>query len=48
MGKHDREKEQDGRWPTDRPLPKGDWVQKDDGGRHSRKPGGGTQDDDKE
>jgi hypothetical protein len=48
MGKPDREKEQDGQWPTDRPLPKGDWVRKDDGGRHSvKQPSGGKQDDDK-
>lgn len=44
MGKHDREKDEDGQWPADKPLPKGDWVRKDDGGgRHS----GGKQDDDK-
>jgi hypothetical protein len=35
MGKHDREKEQDGQVPADKPLPKGDWVRKDDGGRSS-------------
>jgi hypothetical protein len=35
MGKHDREKDQDGQVPSDKPLPKGDWIQKDDGGRHS-------------
>ncbi|MGH3869745.1 MAG: hypothetical protein ACRDQ4_27325 [Pseudonocardiaceae bacterium] len=44
MGKHDREKDQDGQWPADKPIPKGDWVKKDDGGRHS----GGKQDDDKQ
>lgn len=43
MGKHDREKDQDGQVPADKPIPKGDWVKKDDGGRHS----GGKQDDDK-
>ena len=35
MGKHDREKEQDGQVPPDKPLPKGDWIKKDDGGGHS-------------
>jgi hypothetical protein len=37
MGRHDREKDEDGQVPRDKPLPKGDWVQKDedDGGRHS-------------
>ncbi|MGH3824222.1 MAG: hypothetical protein ACRDRA_15540 [Pseudonocardiaceae bacterium] len=35
MGKHDREKDQDGQVPPDKPLPKGDWVKKDDGGKHS-------------
>lgn len=44
MGKHDREKDQDGQWPADKPIPKGDWVEKDDGGRHN----GGKQDDDKQ
>lgn len=44
MGKHDREKDEDGQVPPDKPLPKGDWVKKDDdGGRHS----GGKQEDDK-
>jgi len=35
MGKHDREKEQDGQVPVDKPIPKGEWVKKDDGGKHS-------------
>ncbi len=43
MGKHDREKDEDGQVPPDKPLPKGDWVKEDDGGRHS----GGKQEDDK-
>ncbi|MGH3804272.1 MAG: hypothetical protein ACRDTD_29880 [Pseudonocardiaceae bacterium] len=43
MGKHDREKDEDGQVPPDKPIPTGDWVQRDDGGRHST----GQQDDDK-
>jgi len=48
MGKHDREHQGDGAWPKDKPLPEGDWVQKDDGGKHS--PGKETdkRDDDEE
>lgn len=41
MGKHDREKDEDGQVPPDKPIPKGGWVQRDDGGRHSA----GQQDD---
>jgi hypothetical protein len=44
MGKHDREKDQDGQWPEDKPLPKDDWGKKDDSGKHS----GGKRDDDKQ
>lgn len=43
MGKHDREKDEDGQVPPGKSLPKGDWVKKDDGGKHS----GGKQEDDK-
>jgi hypothetical protein len=43
MGKHDREKDDGGQVPPDKPVPKGNWVQRDDGGRHST----GKQDDDK-
>jgi hypothetical protein len=43
MGKHDREKDEDGQVPADKPLPKGDWRD-DGGGKHSV----GEQDDDKQ
>ncbi len=33
MGKHDREKDEDGQVPPDKPIPKDNW--RDDGGRHS-------------
>jgi hypothetical protein len=43
MGKHDREHKGDGAWPKDKPLLEDDWVQRDDGGKHSP----GKQDTDK-
>jgi hypothetical protein len=43
MGRHDREKDENGQVPPDKPLPKDDWVRKDDDGRHS----GGRQETDK-
>ena len=36
MGKHDREKDDGGQVPPDKPVPKGDWVQRDDDKRDDK------------